>query len=46
MANLDEIADTEIDREVEVLKNRPSRCLGYRTPAEVFAVREKCLASD
>jgi IS30 family transposase len=41
-----QIADSEVDRVERLLNNRPRKCLGYRTPAEVFWVKPKCCASD
>lgn len=34
--DFDEITKSELDRKVELLNNRPRKCLRYRTPAEVF----------
>jgi len=40
------ISQRDIDRAVELLNNRPRKCLNYRTPAEVFwSMPERC-ASD
>ncbi len=34
--NFDDISDEEITRVQDLLNNRPRKCLGYRTPNEVF----------
>lgn len=34
--DFDEITKSELDKKVELLNNRPRKCLRYRTPAEVF----------
>lgn len=40
------ISDSELDRTVELLNNRPRKCLNYRTPTEVFWSKPMCCASD
>jgi IS30 family transposase len=41
-----QVTDSEVDRVERLLNNRPRKCLGYRTPAEVFWDKPKCCASD
>jgi len=41
-----QVMDSEVDRVQRLLNNRPRKCLGYRTPAEVFWAKPKCCASD
>jgi IS30 family transposase len=41
-----QVTDSEVDRVERLLNNRPRKCLGYRTPAEVFWAKPKCCASD
>jgi IS30 family transposase len=41
-----QINQPELDRVVELLNNRPRKCLNYRTPTEVFWSKPKCCASD
>ena len=41
-----QVTDWEVDRVQRLLNNRPRKCLGYRTPAEVFWAKPKCCASD
>ena len=41
-----QVSDSEVDRVERLLNNRPRKCLGYRTPAEVFWAKPKCCASD
>lgn len=41
-----QISQSDIDRVVELLNNRPRKCLNYRTPAEVFWGKTMCCASD
>jgi transposase, IS30 family len=36
----------EVDRALELLNNRPRKCLNDRTPTEVFWSKPKCYASD
>ena len=36
--DFDEITQSELDKKVELLNNRPRKCLRYRTPAEVFEI--------
>ena len=31
------ITQDELDIVVKIINNRPRKCLGYKTPAEVFA---------
>jgi len=40
------ITQKEVDKAVKLLNNRPRKCLGYRSPAEVFWKKPKCCASD
>lgn len=40
------ISESELDRTVERLNNRPRKCLHYRTPTEVFWSRPVCCTSD
>lgn len=41
-----QISQSDVDRVVELLNNRPRKCLNYRTPAEVFWSKPICCASD
>jgi transposase, IS30 family len=34
--NFDLVKESEVDRAIRLLNNRPRKCLNYRTPAEVF----------
>ncbi len=36
----------ELDKAVDLLNNRPRKCLNYRTPTEVFWSKPMCCASD
>jgi len=36
--DFDQITKAQLDRKVELLNNRPRKCLLYRTPSEVFAM--------
>jgi IS30 family transposase len=40
------IIQSDVDRALELLNNRPRKCLNYRTPTEVFWSKHKCCASD
>jgi IS30 family transposase len=40
------IMQSDVDIALELLNNRPRKCLNYRTPAEVFWSKAKCCASD
>lgn len=40
------VSQTELDRVVELLNNRPRKCLNYRTPTEVFWSKPMRCASD
>ena len=44
--DFDKISQSDVDRAVELLNNRPRKCLNYRTPAEVFWSKPMCCASD
>jgi IS30 family transposase len=41
-----QVTDSEVDRVERLLNNRPRKCLGYRTPAEVFWTKPARCASD
>ena len=45
-ADFNRVSQTELDRVVELLNNRPRKCLNYRTPTEVFWSKPMCCASD
>ena len=36
--DFDQITKGQLDKKVELLNNRPRKCLLYRTPSEVFAM--------
>lgn len=36
----------EVDMALDLLNNRPRKCLSYRTPTEVFWSKPRCCASD
>ena len=40
------IMQSNVDKALELLNNRPRKCLNYRTPTEVFRSKPKCCASD
>jgi IS30 family transposase len=40
------IRQSDIDRALALLDNRPRKCLTYRTPTDVFWSRPMCCASD
>jgi IS30 family transposase len=40
------VTQSDVDIALELLNNRPRKCLHYRTPAEVFWSKPKCCASD
>ncbi|KPK77138.1 MAG: hypothetical protein AMJ79_04220, partial [Phycisphaerae bacterium SM23_30] len=40
------IKQTDLDKALNLLNNRPRKCLNYRTPAEVFWGKTRCCASD
>jgi len=40
------VFETDVDRALELLNNRPRKCLNYRTPTEVFWSKPMCCASD
>ena len=40
------IMQSDVDIALELLNNRPRKCLNYRTPTEVFWSKPKCCASD
>jgi IS30 family transposase len=40
------VLETDVDRALELLNNRPRKCLNYRTPTEVFWSKPMCCASD
>lgn len=40
------VTQFDVDIALELLNNRPRKCLNYRTPAEVFWSKPKCCASD
>jgi len=40
------ILQLDVDRALELLNNRPRKCLNYRTPTEVFWSKPRCCASD
>jgi IS30 family transposase len=40
------ILQLDVDRAMELLNNRPRKCLNYRTPTEVFWSQPRCCASD
>ena len=40
------IIESDVHKVTELLKNRPLKCLNYRTPAEVFWSKPMCFASD
>jgi len=40
------IIQSDVDRALELLNNRPRKCLNYRTPTEVFWSKPICCASD
>lgn len=42
--NFLEVTDGELQRVVDLINNRPRKCLNWRTPAEVFC--ENCVALD
>ena len=44
--DFDQISPSDADRAVELLNNRPRKCLNYRTPTEVFWSKTKCCVSD
>ena len=44
--DFDQISQSDVDRAVKLLNNRPRKCLNYRTPTEVFWSKPKCCASD
>jgi IS30 family transposase len=45
-ANFDLISQSDVDRVMKLLNNRPRKCLNYRTPTEVFWSRHVRCASD
>jgi len=45
-ADFKRVSQTELDRVVELLNNRPRKCLNYRTPTEVFWSKPMRCASD
>src|SRR4030042_6880761 len=45
-ADFRRVSQTELDRVVELLNNRPRKCLNYRTPTEVFWSKPMRCASD
>ena len=38
------ITQEDVDFVVDLLNNRPRKCLGWRTPAEVFSLKSVALA--
>lgn len=44
--NFQTISDEEVKSVVEKINNRPRKCLGYRTPAEVFLKQPKRIALE
>ena len=40
------VLQTEVDIALDLLNNRPRKCLHYRTPTEVFWSKSRCCASD
>lgn len=44
--DFDNVSQQELDKKVELLNNRPRKCLNYRTPNEVFWGKTKCCDSD
>ena len=40
------IMQSDVDIALELLNNRPRKCLNYRTPTEVFWSKPRCCASD
>jgi len=40
------IMQSHVDIALELLNNRPRKCLNYRTPTEVFWSKPRCCASD
>jgi IS30 family transposase len=40
------VGQSDVDIALELLNNRPRKCLNYRTPTEVFWSRAMCCASD
>jgi len=40
------IIQSDVDIALELLNNRPRKCLNYRTPTEVFWSKPMCCASD
>lgn len=41
-----QVHQPELDKAVDLLNNRPRKCLNYRTPTEVFWSKPMCCASD
>ena len=44
--DFEKVMQSNVDIALELLNNRPRKCLNYRTPAEVFWRNPKCCASD
>ena len=42
--SFEKVTQKELDRYVSLLNNRPKKCLGYKTPREVFEESFKCIA--
>jgi len=40
------VIQSDVDKALELLNNRPRKCLNYRTPTEVFWSKPLCCASD
>jgi IS30 family transposase len=40
------VMQSDVDKAMELLNNRPRKCLNYRTPTEVFWSKPLCCASD